>query len=121
MDSAKQPMRVASDNPHFDSMIHALPEAMADLMRAFLRDRSMEARTKTRMRIKALLDLASVDTEYPDVPKDLETKADEPADPGVGIQVPYPPIVMRHQATIAIPGADHVGTPPAIAPAGETR
>ena len=44
------------------------PGIMAELMRGFIAARDLNSRARVRMQMKALLDLFSVDTEYPPVP-----------------------------------------------------
>lgn len=45
-----------------------LPAAMADLMRAFIEKKDLEARAQIRLQMKALLDFASADTVFPKNP-----------------------------------------------------
>ncbi len=48
--------------------IEDAPDVMADLMKQFIANTELNARARIRLRMKALLDLVSVDTSYPPVP-----------------------------------------------------
>jgi hypothetical protein len=54
--------------PKFDALISQSPELMSELMTDFISGKEYNARAKVRMKMKILLDLASVDTKYPDIP-----------------------------------------------------
>jgi hypothetical protein len=64
--------------PKFDALIDASPDLMSELMKDFVGVKDYNARAKCRMKMKILLDLASVDTKYPDIP------ALQPQRPGMG-------------------------------------
>ena len=48
--------------------IASAPAVMADLMKQFIANTDLNTRARIRLRMKALLDLVSVDTSYPPVP-----------------------------------------------------
>lgn len=48
--------------------IESTPDVMADLMKQFIANTDLNTRARIRLRMKALLDLVSVDTSYPPVP-----------------------------------------------------
>jgi hypothetical protein len=50
------------------AMAELAPQLMAELMQAYIKQRSLNDRVKLRRRMKALLDLFRVDTEYPEIP-----------------------------------------------------
>lgn len=50
------------------AVIAGAPDVMAELMRAFIEQKDLNARVKIRLRMKALLDLVAVDTLYPKNP-----------------------------------------------------
>lgn len=59
--------------------LETMPEVMAALMREFIAKKDVTTRIQIRLRMKALLDFAGVDTEYPPNPlKKSEARA-EPA------------------------------------------
>lgn len=45
--------------------VDAIPDVMAELTRDFVEKRDLNARVQVRLRMKALLDFLSADTEYP--------------------------------------------------------
>ena len=45
--------------------VASAPKIMAELTRAFIEKKDLKSRVQIRLRIKAILDLLSVDTEYP--------------------------------------------------------
>jgi hypothetical protein len=50
------------------ALVEGAPDTMAELMRAFIQTKDLNARVKIRLRMKALLDIVAVDTVYPKVP-----------------------------------------------------
>lgn len=53
---------------HTKAYRETAPEMMAELMREWLQKRSLNERAKIRLKMKAILDFHSVDTEYPKQP-----------------------------------------------------
>lgn len=52
---------------HLKLVLEKAPELMAELMRQFIDKKDLNSRTALRLRMKALLDLVAVDTQYPPV------------------------------------------------------
>jgi hypothetical protein len=48
--------------------VDAIPDVMAELTRDFVEKKDLNARVQVRLRMKALLDFLSADTEYPPNP-----------------------------------------------------
>ncbi len=48
--------------------VDAIPDVMAELTREFVEKKELTSRVQVRMRMKALLDFLSADTEYPPNP-----------------------------------------------------
>lgn len=69
--------------PKFDALIEASPEMMSELMKEFVDGKDYNARAKIRMKMKILLDLASVDTKYPDIPALQHGRGAVPGLPGL--------------------------------------
>jgi hypothetical protein len=55
-----------------ESTVTAAPEIMAELISEFIKNKDLKSRIQVRLRIKALLDLLSVDTTYPALPPDAK-------------------------------------------------
>lgn len=73
-----------STTPEMDLMASAAPALMAELMREFIQKKDLNARAQMRLRMKALLDLFSVDTSYPPVPALNPDQQGARAEPAVG-------------------------------------
>lgn len=64
----KQGAPGTEQGPKTKAAIDSAPEMMAELMREFIDHKELNARVKIRLRMKALLDLVAVDTQYPKSP-----------------------------------------------------
>jgi hypothetical protein len=76
-----------------EKMNEDAPQLMAELTEEFIKKPDLESRIKTRLRIKALLDMLAVDTTYPKVPDEAKSKdgdGERPVDAVEGLQVPRP-------------------------------
>lgn len=104
-----------------DSLVELLPEAMADLMREFVAKRDLNSRVEARYRMKALLDFASADTEYPPSPmKDPSGQAREAAlNIGMGTGTGF----QQQNATVAplFAGGNPIVLPEAVPVPGARR
>ena len=72
-------VRTPDPLPITPALVAMLPEAMGDLMREFLRRKDLVSRVQLKFRMKALLDFASADTEYPPNPLISKETAPSPA------------------------------------------
>lgn len=92
--------------------IDQAPDIMRELTEQFIARKDLNSRVRLRLRMKAVLDLISVDTEYPAVP--ALNPRQEPAGDGQGQGGPGA-FALRHemaavpQAVAAIPGAEQAG------------
>jgi len=59
-----------------DKIKHLLPEYMAELTQQFESKKALAERAKIRLKMKAVLDILSVDTEYPSIEKKETKEAD---------------------------------------------
>jgi hypothetical protein len=74
---------MVGQNGHRDALKLALsnmPEVMASLMKEFILNKDITSRIQIRLRMKALLDFAGVDTEYPPNPL-IKKEAENGAQP----------------------------------------
>lgn len=85
-----------------------MPDVMAALMKDFILNKDITSRIQVRLRMKALLDFAGVDTEYPPNPlikKEAENVAQPARDAAMqdgraaGLQYAAPGQVMANGAT----------------------
>ncbi|MCI0547387.1 MAG: hypothetical protein L0027_08885 [Candidatus Rokubacteria bacterium] len=65
----------APAGPEMEALRGRAPAIMAELMDRFIAARELNGRARVRMQMKAMLDLFSVDTEYPPVPALNEEQA----------------------------------------------
>lgn len=85
---------VALDVAQQTALCEMAPFLMGELMEGFIKRKSLNERAQTRQRMKALLDLMSADTEYPEVPalnpdQDTIPRGRRRAGPGyVGVEPP---------------------------------
>jgi hypothetical protein len=98
----------------FDAFHASAPALMSDLMRMFLRERDLNARTKIRARVVALLDFFGVDTVHPPIPALNQDDASRRPAGDVGDYVragavqPMPPVLPAVEAeggVQLVPGA----------------
>lgn len=99
----------AADNSALARTLAMLPELMSELTREFMTKTDLNSRAAIRVRMKALLDLASADTKYPEAPPGLDARHRFPAGvlnpPGIP-DIPAIPGFGFPQDIAAIPGAE---------------
>lgn len=93
------------------------PEEMADLTRQFIGKKNVNDRVSIRLRMKAILDYLSTDTEFPANPLIKKDEGKTPARDGAMMAVPHlgggglgyiQPTVYPVAAAEPIPGAPRV-------------
>lgn len=108
---------MSGSNGHADALkaaLDSMPATMAALMREYIDNKDVTSRIQTRLRMKALLDFAGIDTEWPPNPL-IEKKMERGPEPAreAAIRDAQALGLVGGAASVGIP-AEETRTPPRV-------